>query len=114
MTAKHDEDRLTLLDDIVRTPAYLRARNRWQLARMLMANPTLRLYRAHALVVHNLPPVNNPYGRLRARMRACLAKMDRGAQGKGQTRDCSEQICCRRTTCTASCTGMVRRSARRR
>ena len=36
---------------------------------MLLANPALRLHRWHALTMFNLPEVNNPYGRFRARLR---------------------------------------------
>jgi hypothetical protein len=40
-------------DDAVRRARQL-ARNRWQLARLLLANPSLRAHRAHALLAPRL------------------------------------------------------------
>merc|ERR1740133_70585 len=78
------DGRLTKFETFVRSPEYLRARNRWQLARMLLANPCLRHYRYHRLSTYDLPPVNNPYARFRQKLKHRFSETDRGL---AKTRD---------------------------
>ena len=78
------DSRLSEFDSFVPSPAWLRARNRWQLARMLLANPCLRHYRYHRLSSYDLPPVNNPYARFRQKLASRLSETDRSL---AQTRD---------------------------
>ena len=78
------DGQLTKLETFVRSPEYLRARNRWQLARMLLANPGLRRYRYHRLSSYDLPPVNDPYARFRQKVAHRFSETDRGL---AKTRD---------------------------
>ena len=78
------DGQLTKFERFVRSPEYLRARNRWQLARMLLANPGLRRYRYHRLSTYDLPPVNNPYARFRQKLKHRFSETDRGL---AKTRD---------------------------
>ena len=78
------DGQLAKFETFVRSPEYLRARNRWQLARMLLANPGLRRYRYHRLSSYDLPPVNNPYARFRQKVAHRLSDTDRSL---AKTRD---------------------------
>ena len=78
------DSQLSQFDSFAPSPAWLRARNRWQLARMLLANPCLRHYRYHRLSSYDLPPVNNPYARFRQKLARRLSETDRSL---AQTRD---------------------------
>ena len=72
------ERMVTRLPKYKRTPEALRARNRWQLAKMLLMNPSLQIYRWHRCLAHCTPEARDvPAEMAAATARAAVAAKER-------------------------------------
>ena len=72
------EAMVTRLPKYKKTPEALRARNRWQLAKMLLMNPSLQIYRWHRCIAYCTPEARDvPAEMAAATARAAVAAKER-------------------------------------